>query len=145
MDDRDTTFLRMAVQLAARARTAGDPPYGALLVSSSGEVLAEDVNTTITGRDITAHPELNLARWAARELLPAAVATTTMYTSCRPCPMCTNAIARAALGRVVFALDTGQLDQLKPPGYVNPDAAIVRYDGPALFDEARVPLEGYYS
>jgi tRNA(Arg) A34 adenosine deaminase TadA len=34
-------------------------------VQASGEVLAEDVNTEITDNDITAHPELKLARWAA--------------------------------------------------------------------------------
>jgi hypothetical protein len=53
-------------------------------------------------------------------------------------------IARARLGRVVFALSADQLAQLKPPGSVPPDAAEVAYDGPALFDEARVPIDGYY-
>lgn len=144
MDGRDEGYLRAAIRLAGEARHAGDQPYGALLVAADGIVLAEERNTVVTERDITAHPELKLARWAARELSVAAARTSTMYTSCQPCPMCSNAIARASLARVVYALDGDQLHNLKPPGSVNPDAAQVVYDGPALFDEARVPIDGYY-
>jgi tRNA(Arg) A34 adenosine deaminase TadA len=144
VENQDERYLRTAIRLASEAREAGDQPYGAVLVAASGEVLAEDRNTVVTERDITAHPELKLARWAARELPLAEARTTTMYTSCQPCAMCTNAIARANLARVVYALDGDQLHDLKPPGSVNPDAAHVVYDGPALFEEARVPIDGYY-
>ena len=144
MDSQDEGYLRAAIRLASEARQAGDQPYGALLVAADGTVLAEDRNTVVTERDITAHPELKLARWAARELSLPAARTTTMYTSCQPCAMCTNAIARANLARVVYALAGDQLHNLKPPGSVDPDAAQVVYDGPALFDEARVPIDGFY-
>ena len=144
MDSQDEGYLRAAIRLASEARQAGDQPYGALLVAADGTVLAEDRNTVVTERDIAAHPELKLARWAARELSLPAARTTTMYTSCQPCTMCTNAIARANLARVVFALAGDQLHNLKPPGSVDPDAAQVVYDGPALFDEARVPIDGFY-
>jgi tRNA(Arg) A34 adenosine deaminase TadA len=145
MNDVDERYLRMAIRLAAQARESGNPPYGSLLVGAEGDVLAEDRNTSVTERDITAHPELKLARWAARELPAATARATTMYTSCQPCPMCANAIARSNLGRVVYALGADQLQALKPAGFVNPGAAEVAYDGPALFDEARRPLDGYYS
>jgi hypothetical protein len=58
--------------------------------------------------------------------------------------MCVNAIARAQLARVAYALSTGQLQGLKPAGFVNPDDAEVTYDGPALYEEARPPVDGYY-
>jgi len=144
VDSQDEGYLRAAIRLASEARQAGDQPYGALLVAADGTVLAEDRNTVVTERDIAAHPELKLARWAARELSVTAARTTTMYTSCQPCAMCTNAIARANLARVVYALAGDQLHNLKPPGSVDPDAAQVVYDGPALFDEARVPIDGFY-
>ena len=144
MDSQDEGYLRAAIRLASEARQAGDQPYGALLVAADGTVLAEDRNTVVTERDIAAHPELKLARWAARELSLPAARTTTMYTSCQPCAMCTNAIARANLARVVYALAGDQLRNLKPPGSMDPDAAQVAYDGPALFDEARVPIDGFY-
>ncbi len=145
MTEADERHLRRAVELAAAARDAGDMPFGALLVGPGGDVLAEDRNTVLTDQDITAHPELKMARWAARRLEPETARQTTMYTSCQPCPMCTGAIARSGLGRVVFALSGQQLQQLRPPEAVSPDAAQVAYDGPALFDEARVPIEGYYT
>jgi tRNA(Arg) A34 adenosine deaminase TadA len=144
LTEADERHLRRAVELASAARAAGDMPFGSLLVGPAGDVLAEDRNTVISERDITAHPELKLARWAARQLDPETARRTTMYTSCQPCPMCAGAISRSGLGRVVFALSGDQLQQLRPPGVVGPDAAEVTYDGPALFDEARVPVDGYY-
>jgi tRNA(Arg) A34 adenosine deaminase TadA len=144
VNDRDERFLRIAIRLAAEARESGDPPFGSLLVTLDGRVLAEERNTTITARDITAHPELKLARWAARELPTAIARTLTMYTSCEPCAMCATAIARSNLGRIVYALSGDQLHDLRP-GFVSLSAADVVYDGPALFDEARVPVDGYYA
>jgi tRNA(Arg) A34 adenosine deaminase TadA len=142
MDETDERHLRRAIALASEARAGGEMPYGSLLVGPAGDVLAEDHNTVLSERDISAHPELKLARWAARELEPDVAAQTTMYTSCQPCPMCTGAIARSGLGRVVFALAGEQLRSL---GATSPDAAEVAYEGPALFDEARVPIDGYYA
>jgi tRNA(Arg) A34 adenosine deaminase TadA len=120
-------------------------PFGSLLVGPGGDVLAEARNTVVTERDITAHPELKMARWAARQLDAELTRRTTMYTSCQPCPMCAGAIARSGLGRVVFALSGEQLQELKPPGAVSPDAAQVAYEGPALFAEAPVPIDAYYA
>lgn len=145
MTEADVHHLRRAIELAAAARAAGDMPYGSLLVGPGGDVLAEDRNTVLTERDITAHPELKLARWAAAELDPDGARHTTMYTSCEPCPMCRGAIARSGLGRVVFALSGEQLNELRPPGVTSPDATDVALDGPALFEEARVPIDGYYA
>lgn len=140
MTEDDEAFLRRAIALADTARETGDPPYGSLLVDADGNVLAESHNTTVTEGDITAHPELKLARWAARELAAASAATTTMYTSCQPCGMCTGAIERSGLGRVVFALATEQLVSLVPP----PVRPTLHMEGPALFDEARLPIDTYY-
>jgi hypothetical protein len=58
--------------------------------------------------------------------------------------MCANAIARAGIGRIMYALSTEQLAGLKPPGSPNPDAHQPRYDGPALLAEAQAPVRGYY-
>lgn len=140
MNHDDQEFLRRAIALAVTARAAGDQPFGSLLVGPDGAVLIQDVNTAITESDITAHPELKLARWAARELDAGTAAATTMYTSCQPCSMCLGAIERSGLGRVVFALSTEQITAMKPPA--RPPR--VRQEGPALFDEARTPLDGYY-
>ena len=136
----DSAFLRRAIEIAAAAVTSGDAPYGSLLVDAQGVVLMRAHNTVERDRDISAHPEFKLARWAARELSPEAAAATTMYTSCQPCGMCSGAIVRSGLGRVVYALSTAQVLELNPgSGWPT-----VPQDGPALFDEARVPIERYY-
>ena len=145
MTGGDERHLRRAVELAGAARAGGDMPYGSLLVGPAGDVLAEERNTVVTEQDITAHPELKLARWTARHLDADDARQTTMYTSCEPCPMCAGAIARSGLGRVAFALSGEQSHELKPTGAPSPDAAEVAYEGPALFAEARVPIDGYYA
>ncbi|MFE5807643.1 nucleoside deaminase [Streptomyces sp. NPDC056491] len=137
----DEAFLRRAIAVAANAVTLGDAPYGSLLAGPDGAILAEAHNTVRRDNDITAHPELKLARWAARELDPDTAAHTTMYTSCEPCTMCGGAIVRSGLGRVVHALSAGQLVELKPRSGAWPT---VEELGPALFDEARAPIDAYY-
>lgn len=132
--------LRRAIALAAEARAAGNQPFGSLLVGPDGTVLVEERNTTVTDDDITAHPELKLARWAARHLDAATAAKTVMYTSCQPCGMCAGALARSGLGQVYFALSGEQLDGLRTAG----DFPAVPSDGPHLYEEAKAPVEGYY-
>jgi tRNA(Arg) A34 adenosine deaminase TadA len=136
----DHALLRRAIALAAAARASGNPPFGSLLAAPDGTVLAEEHNTTLSDRDITAHPELKLARWAARELDAATVARTTMYTSCQPCGMCEAAIRQAGPARVVFALSNDQLLDIRPGSGRPP----VPQDGPALLDEVRAVVAPYY-
>jgi tRNA(Arg) A34 adenosine deaminase TadA len=139
--DTEETLLRRAIELAREAREEfGNPPFGSLLADADGKILVEDRNTSLTDDDITAHPELKLARWAAQHLAPEVAAATTMFTSTQPCGMCAGAIERSGLGRVVYALSTEQFLTLRPPVTFGGH----KLDGPALFDEARVPVEGYY-
>ncbi|MFB7502063.1 nucleoside deaminase [Streptomyces broussonetiae] len=137
----DEELLRRAIAIAARAIPLGDAPYGSLLAGPDGEVLAQAHNTVRRDNDITAHPELKLARWAARELDPRTAARTTMYTSCQPCGMCAGGIVRSGLARVVHALSTEQLIALNPESGTWPT---VIQDGPVLFEEARIPIDAYY-
>jgi tRNA(Arg) A34 adenosine deaminase TadA len=140
MTPDDERFLRRAIELAAHARETGNAPFGSLLVGPDGTVLAEAWNTVLTDDDISAHPELKMARWAARELDKDTAGKTTMYTSTQPCGMCTGGIERSGLGRVVFALSVEQFTEVS--GFSG--FPTVKHEGPALLDEARVPIEGYY-
>jgi tRNA(Arg) A34 adenosine deaminase TadA len=122
MDDESETgdatyerFLRRALELARAAAADGNTPFGSLLVHD-GRVVRESTNTTVTDDDVTAHPELKLARWAARELTPAERRATTMYTSTYPCMMCSGAFAYAGLGRLVYSVDGETAAALAPDG-----------------------------
>jgi tRNA(Arg) A34 adenosine deaminase TadA len=138
--DEDERFLRRAIGLAEEGVASGNEPFGSLLVGPDGQVLVESYNTVAEDRDVSAHPELKLAVWAGRELTAETAAGTTMYTSCQPCGMCTGALARSGLGRVVFALSNEQFAQLVP-GETHPGP---RQDGPHLYDDARAPIERFY-
>ncbi|MEV4258090.1 nucleoside deaminase [Spirillospora sp. NPDC049652] len=141
MTPDEERLLRRAVEIAVQSRADGYAPYGSLLASPDGAILIEAHNTVRADRDISAHPELKLARWAARELDADTAAATTMYTSCQPCGMCTGAIDRSGLGRVVYALSSEQHDALTPKG----GWPSVPQDGPALHEEARAAIDGYYT
>ena len=136
----DQALLRRAIAIAAHAITLGDAPYGSLLADADGAILIEAHNTVRRDNDISAHPELKLARWAARELDLNAAARTTLYTSCQPCGMCAGGIVRSGLGRVVYALSSEQFAGLN----LESGWPAVAQEGPALFEEARIPLEKYY-
>jgi tRNA(Arg) A34 adenosine deaminase TadA len=140
----DERLLRRAIDLAHAARAAGQRPYGSLLAGPDG-VVAEDHDTVLADGDITAHPELKLARWAAANLDAAAARATTLYTSCEPCEMCRGAIARAGIGRVVFALSHAEWHALVPVEVAASNAVAPAYEGPALDEQARAPLVGYFN
>jgi tRNA(Arg) A34 adenosine deaminase TadA len=109
MTDADLRHIRTVIAVAERAREHGNPPFGALLVDDQGHVLLEDENTTLTDSDLTAHPELKVARDAARQFDPELLSRCTMYASTEPCAMCSAAIYNSAIGRVVFALSGERL------------------------------------
>lgn len=139
----DQELLRRAIELSAEALAAGNPPFGSLLAGPDGTVLAEERNTSVTESDITAHPELKLARWAAASLDREQAAGTTMYTSCQPCGMCTGAIERSGLGRVVYAMSGEELATLKPAS-AGPFPVPQEYSA-GLFAEASIPVRAFYA
>jgi len=102
--------LLRCVALAEEALAAGDAPFGSVLVDENGNVLKEDRNR-VNSVDKTYHPEIELARWAAKNLTPEQRRNTTMYTSGEHCPMCSAAHGWAELGKVVYIHSTDQLTQ----------------------------------
>jgi tRNA(Arg) A34 adenosine deaminase TadA len=156
VDEADLGHLRRCIELAAEARRRGDQPFGSVLVSGAGEVLAEDSNAEVTTRDVTAHPELALARWASMHLDPDERAAATMYTSCEHCAMCAGAHYWAGIGRLVFALSGDQLAEHRARGaptlaltsrevFARGGAAI-EVEGPVaeVEREARAAVAGYW-
>lgn len=103
----DVRILQRCVALAEEALAGGDMPFGSVLVSAEGRVLAEDRNR-IHSLEPTWHPEIALARWAAEHLSETERARSTLYTSGEHCPMCAAAHAWAGLGRIVYASSAEQ-------------------------------------
>lgn len=110
INDSDLKHLRHCVELAKTALERGDEPFGSVLVSDNGEVLAEDHNH-VSGGDDTEHPEFALARWAAENMTVEERGRATVYTSGEHCPMCAAAHGLVGLGRIVYASSSEQLEQ----------------------------------
>lgn len=110
INETDLKHLRRCIELAEIALEKGDEPFGSVLVSAEGEVLAEDHNH-VAGGDHTQHPEFALARWAANNMAPEERAGATVYTSGEHCPMCSAAHGWSGLGRIVYASSSRQLQE----------------------------------
>lgn len=93
--------MRRALELAQKARAAGEVPIGAVL-TLDGAVIGEGYNRPISNHDPTAHAEVQALRDAAERRgnyrLPGAV----LYVTLEPCAMCAGAIMHARVARVVF-------------------------------------------
>jgi len=98
----DVGHLRYATELAHRAAQHGNRPFGAIIVDRNDKPLAEAENSVLTDADIAAHAEMNAIRFACRAGLQQQLAGATIYASAEPCPMCTGAILRFGLRRVVY-------------------------------------------
>lgn len=107
IQETDLKHLRRCVELARQALELGDQPFGSVLVSGDGVVLAEDHNR-IAGGDHTQHPEFYLARWAAANMTEEERARATVYTSGEHCPMCAAAHGWVGLGKIVYAASSRQ-------------------------------------
>lgn len=101
MNGTDEHFMRLALELAARAGEAGEVPVGAVVVKD-GEVLGRGVNAREATGDPTAHAEVLAVRDAARALGSWRLVDATIYVTLEPCPMCAGALVAARLGRLVF-------------------------------------------
>ena len=55
MDENDLRMIRIAVDVAQKARDKGNHPFGAVLADGQGQVLMEAENTVVTEMDCTGH------------------------------------------------------------------------------------------
>ena len=152
MTTDDEPLLRAAIALSARARDAGNQPYGALLADAQGRMLLEARNTQVTEHDCTGHAELNLMREASRRYTLVELASCTVVASGEPCPMCAGAIYWGGVGRVVYGLSIESMtalaganaDELALPcrEVLARGTRRVEVVGPMLEDEARRVFDG---
>ncbi|MGA3218556.1 MAG: tRNA adenosine(34) deaminase TadA [Acidimicrobiales bacterium] len=101
LNGTDESFMRLALELAARAGDAGEVPVGAVVVRE-GEVIGRGANAREVTGDPTAHAEVLAVREAAKETGSWRLVDATLYVTLEPCPMCAGALVAARLGRLVF-------------------------------------------
>jgi tRNA(adenine34) deaminase len=96
------TAMRAALDLARQAGEAGDVPVGAVLLDSSGEVVARDHNRREELSDPTAHAEMLVLSSRAREIGDWRLTGHTLVVTLEPCAMCAGASVWARLERIVY-------------------------------------------
>ncbi len=107
---------------AEAAAARGEVPVGAVIVSSSGAVLASAGNRTLEYKDPTAHAELLAIRAAAHALDSERLIDCDLYVTLEPCAMCAAAISFARLRRVYFAASDEKMGAIE--------------NGPRFFNQA---------
>ncbi|VWX62373.1 tRNA(Arg) A34 adenosine deaminase TadA [Burkholderiales bacterium 8X] len=149
LDERDGRYLRKAIVWSHLGRRQGNRPFGAVIVSASGQVLAEAYCNSSESGDVTGHAETNAVRaLAGQGLAREVLAEATIYSSGEPCVMCAGAIFWSNIGRVVFGIDAERLRIFRGERGDQRDAELSCRDvfaasphpieciGPALIDEA---------
>ncbi len=97
----DDNFMRLALEEAKAAYSAGEVPVGAVLVHD-GRILARAHNAPITLNDPSAHAEMLVLRQAGQMLDNYRLVGAKLYVTIEPCIMCAGAIVLARLARVIY-------------------------------------------
>ena len=156
LDDRDARYLREAIALSSVARQRGNRPFGALIVSPEGEILASAWNSNGETGDCTAHAETGAVRLASPKYSREQLQRATLYSSGEPCVMCAGAIFWSGIQRVVFGIDAVRLRLFRGERAEQRDAELSCRDvfrasphpieciGPALVQESSEPHRGFW-
>src|SRR4051794_38910582 len=111
----DDNYVRLALEVAQKARQAGNHPFGAILAGPDGVVLMEQGNTHGDTGDRTGHAERVLMTRASLAYSTEFLAACTMYVSAEPCAMCAGSAYWAGIGRLVFGLSEKALKDMIGP------------------------------
>src|SRR5262249_16090962 len=133
------TFRGGGLAVAERGRSHGNHPFGAIVVSGTGEILLEAENGYMPDRDMTGHAERLLATAASKQFDPKFLAGCTLYTSAEPCCMCAGAAYWAGIGRVVYGLSERRLKTITGNHAANPTRDL---PCPPAIAAGQPPVEG---
>ena len=92
-----------ALEEAAKALERGEVPVGAIIVETSGNIIARAGNETRARLDPSAHAEVLAIRQACTALKTERLVDCDMYVTLEPCAMCAALIANARIRRIYFA------------------------------------------
>ncbi len=94
--------MGIALEQARLAVEHDDVPIGAILLDSSGELVAADHNRREERGDATAHAELLVLSARSKEIGDWRLAGHTLVVTLEPCAMCAMAAVWARVDRIVY-------------------------------------------
>ena len=95
-------LMRIAIDVAHTAVSAGDIPVGAIVINSEGVIIGRGFNEREANNDPTAHAEIVAIRNAAARLQKSRLDGCTLIVTLEPCAMCAGAIAQSRISHLVF-------------------------------------------
>jgi tRNA(adenine34) deaminase len=101
------TYMRRCLELASIAADAGETAVGALVVRGDS-VIGEGTEATRRLIDPSAHAEVMALRAACQREGTLDLAGCELYTTVEPCVLCSYAIRRTGITRVVYGIAAGQ-------------------------------------
>lgn len=93
--------MRVALDAARSAATAGEVPVGAVVMRGD-KIVSVASNAPRGLRDPTAHAEILAIRAAAAKLGSERLADCDLWVTLEPCAMCAGAIAHARIARLYY-------------------------------------------
>lgn len=141
-EEKDISYMKMALAEARRAAAAGEIPVGAVIVAGD-RVVGRGHNLTETLADVTAHAEMQAITAAAATLGGKYLEGCTLYVTVEPCLMCAGAIGWSHLARIVVGTPDPKggytANTLRSP--FHPRA---RIDFGILADECRAIMQDFF-
>lgn len=108
-----STLMNLAITQARKTMNADiGGPFGALIISSSNEILAISSNSVLKDHDPTAHAEINAIRIASSKIQSHDLKGCTLYTTAYPCPMCLGAIIWSNIDKVYYGCSAKDTDEI---------------------------------
>ncbi len=108
MASLDEEFMRQCLEFGRAAAGKGEVPVGAIVLLG-GRILGLGCEESRSSLDVTAHAEVLAIRDAARAQGAVDLRGCTLYTNVEPCVLCSYAIRRSSIDRVVIGAPTAAL------------------------------------
>lgn len=141
-------WMSRALDLAQIAGDADEVPVGAVVIDSSGSLIAEGENRKERDNDPTAHAEIIAIRAAAQNLRTWRLNQCTLYVTLEPCPMCAGAIVQARIKLLVYGVDDPKTGAIRTVANI-PDSAAsnhrLRVVGGILEYSCRQQLQAWFA
>jgi tRNA(adenine34) deaminase len=101
-DEKDYTFMRMALAQARRAYARDEVPIGAIVIGPDEVVLGRGYNRVEKRHQQNAHAEMIAIAKASKKLGDWRLDGCTIYVTLEPCMMCMGFIRLSRIERIVF-------------------------------------------
>jgi len=130
----DESYMRKCIEIGGRAARVAEAPVGAIVVRESRLVAqaGEEVKTTL---DVTAHAEVVAIRRASRSMGTLDLSRCTLYTNVEPCVLCSYAIRRVSIARVVIGAPAGALGGVSSDHPILTEPGIPGFGAPPSFTQ----------